>query len=65
MPKNPNAVSLGKLGGKQRAKVLSAARRAEIASKAAKARWSKRVTTRDVEDVMFGAKPGIDAFKNK
>ena len=41
MPKNPAAVSLGKLGGKARAEKLSPARRAEIASKAAKARWSK------------------------
>ncbi len=41
MPKNPAAQELGKLGGKARAKVLSPARRAAIASKAAKARWSK------------------------
>ncbi len=41
MPKNPAAVSLGKLGGKARAEKLSPARRAEIASKAAKARWAK------------------------
>jgi hypothetical protein len=44
--KNPNAVALGKLGGskggKARAKKLSAARRKEIARKAAKKRWSKR-----------------------
>ncbi len=44
MPKNPAAVSLGKLGGKARAEKLSPARRAEIASKAAKARWSKAET---------------------
>ncbi len=41
MPKNPAAQELGKLGGKARAKSLSPARRAEIASKAGKARWAK------------------------
>jgi len=42
-PKNPAAVSLGRLGGlkggKARAKSLTAKQRAEIAKKAAKARW--------------------------
>lgn len=42
-PKNPAAVALGKLGGAKggpaRARKLSAKRRAEIATKAAKARW--------------------------
>lgn len=41
--KNPAAVALGRRGGlkggKARAKALSKARRAEIAKKAAKARW--------------------------
>jgi hypothetical protein len=41
--KNPNAVALGKLGGlkggKARAKKLSAAKRKEIASRAARKRW--------------------------
>ena len=41
--KNPAAVALGRLGGlkggKARANKLSAKRRVEIASKAAKARW--------------------------
>jgi hypothetical protein len=41
--KNPAAVALGRLGGAKggpaRAKKLSAAKRAEIAKKAAKARW--------------------------
>jgi hypothetical protein len=36
--KNPNAVALGSLGGKARAKKLSAKERAEIAQKAGKAR---------------------------
>jgi hypothetical protein len=44
--KNPNAVALGKLGGKKggpaRAKALSKKRRSEIARAAAKARWKKR-----------------------
>lgn len=43
--KNPHAVALGKLGGakggKARAKTLSAKKRAEIAKKAAAARWGK------------------------
>jgi hypothetical protein len=42
--KNPAAVALGRLGGKKggvaRAKALSAKRRSEIASEAAKKRWS-------------------------
>lgn len=41
--KNQHAVALGKLGGKvggkRRAEVLSAERRSEIASNAAKVRW--------------------------
>ena len=43
--KNPAAVMLGRMGGlkggKARAAKLSAKRRREIASKAAKARWEK------------------------
>jgi hypothetical protein len=43
--KDPQAVSLGRkgglLGGRARAKALSAPRREEIARDAAKARWSK------------------------
>ena len=46
--KNPAAVALGRLGGlkggKERAKRLSAAKRSEIAKKAAHARWGKRST---------------------
>jgi hypothetical protein len=34
--------NLGSRGGKRRAKMLSPKRRQEIASKAAKARWSKK-----------------------
>jgi hypothetical protein len=40
--KDPAAVSLGRKGGLARAKAISAARRKEIASKAAKALWAKR-----------------------
>ncbi|MBW7957197.1 MAG: hypothetical protein H3C68_04820 [Deltaproteobacteria bacterium] len=44
--KNPAAVALGRLGGlkggKARAEKLSAKKRAEIAKKAAKARWGKK-----------------------
>ncbi len=39
--KNPNAVALGKLGGKARAASLSATERSESASKAGKARSKK------------------------
>ncbi len=37
--KNAAAQALGRLGGQARAKMLSKKRRAEIAKKAAKARW--------------------------
>lgn len=39
--KNAAAVALGRMGGKARAKELSARKRKEIAKKAASARWSK------------------------
>jgi hypothetical protein len=39
--KNPAAVALGQKGGKARARSMSKKRRAEIARKAAKSRWSK------------------------
>jgi hypothetical protein len=46
-PKNPHAVALGRIGGSKggtiRAAKLSPARRSEIAKKAAKARWAKKV----------------------
>ncbi len=45
--KNPAAVELGRLGGlkggKARAAKLSAKKRKEIARKAAKARWTKKI----------------------
>jgi len=45
-PKNPAAVALGRLGGIKggpaRAQKLSAMRRKEIASKAARSRWSRQ-----------------------
>jgi hypothetical protein len=47
--KNPSAVALGSLGGKARAKRLSAAERSEIASKAAKARAEKLTAARRSE----------------
>ncbi len=40
--KDPAAMALGKKGGKARAKALSAKKRAEIARKAAKARWKSK-----------------------
>lgn len=44
--KNPAAVALGRLGGqkggKARAEALSPAKRAQIAKKAAQARWGKK-----------------------
>jgi hypothetical protein len=39
--KNAAAVALGRMGGKARAKGLSKRKRAEIAKKAAKARWTR------------------------
>jgi hypothetical protein len=39
--KNAAAVALGRMGGKARAKGMSAKRRAEIAREAAAKRWSK------------------------
>jgi hypothetical protein len=45
--KNPAAVALGRLGGlkggKARAKSLSAKKRREIAKKAAKTRWNRKL----------------------
>ena len=38
--KNAAAVALGRMGGKARARVLGKRRRAEIAKRAAAARWS-------------------------
>jgi len=40
--KNPAAVALGRMGGKARAKGMSAKKRSEIAKKAAKSRWGSR-----------------------
>jgi len=39
--KNAAAVALGRMGGKARAKSITAAKRSEIASKAARDRWRK------------------------
>jgi hypothetical protein len=38
--KNAAAVALGRMGGKARAKAMTAKRRKEIARKAAKSRWT-------------------------
>lgn len=40
--KNAAAVALGRMGGKARAKGMTAKRRKEIAKKAAKSRWSSK-----------------------
>lgn len=40
--KDPAAVALGRKGGQKRTEILSAARRKEIASKAAAHRWGKK-----------------------
>ena len=40
--KDPNAVALGRKGGKARRSKLTAEQRTEIARRAAKARWSKQ-----------------------
>jgi hypothetical protein len=39
--KNAAAVALGRMGGRARAKSISAKKRAEIARNAAKSRWAK------------------------
>jgi len=39
--KNPNAVALGRKGGRRRLVTMTAAERREIARKAARARWAK------------------------
>lgn len=39
--KNAAAVALGRMGGKARAKGMTAKKRSEIAQKAAKSRWKK------------------------
>ncbi len=40
--KDPAAAALGRKGGAARAKSMSAEKRTEIASKAAKSRWAKK-----------------------
>ena len=40
--KNPAAAELGRLGGRARAKKMTPKQRADVARKAAQARWSKR-----------------------
>jgi len=40
--KDPTAAALGRKGGAARAKAMTHERRAEIAKKAAKARWKKK-----------------------
>ena len=40
--KNAAAVALGRMGGKARAKSVSAKKRSEIAAKAARSRWTKK-----------------------
>jgi hypothetical protein len=45
--KDPNAVALGRRGGKARTQKLSPERRREIAQKAALARWGKTKTTKE------------------
>lgn len=50
--KNPDAVALGRLGGlkggKARTEKLSPEERSEIAKKAAKARWRKKIDYKDM-----------------
>src|ERR1700736_2856035 len=42
--KNAAAVALGRMGGKARAKGMSAKRRKDIAKKAAATRWNKKIS---------------------
>jgi len=59
--KNPNAVALGKLGGKARAASLSATERSEAASKAGKAR-SKQLSAAERSRI---AKLAVQARERK
>jgi hypothetical protein len=59
--KNPNAVALGKLGGKARAEKLSPERRSEIARKAGNARTS-RLSAMERSQI---AKLAVDARERK
>ncbi len=45
--KDPNAIALGKKGGKARAESMTPERRAEIARKAAKSRWKTTTKNRN------------------
>jgi hypothetical protein len=54
--KNPAAVSLGKLGGKARAKSLSPEERSEIAKTAAEARAKKLIPAERKRIAMLGVK---------
>jgi hypothetical protein len=45
--KNPNAVALGRLGGKARLQKLTSEERRKIAKKAIQARWAKAKKRRD------------------
>jgi hypothetical protein len=47
--KNPDAVALGRMGGKARAAGMPAKKRKEIAKKAAKARWAARLAHAEEE----------------
>jgi hypothetical protein len=45
--KDPNAVALGRKGGKARLRTMTPEQRKEIARKAITARWAKARTTKD------------------
>ena len=59
--KNPHAVALGRLGGKQRAKALSQEERSRIASKAGQAR-SKKLSKAERKRI---AMLGVEARRKK
>lgn len=59
--KNPHAVALGRLGGKKRAQMLSAAERKRIAHKAANARMTKMTA----EERRRVAMMGVEAKRKK
>lgn len=54
--KNPNAVALGKLGGKARAESMSAQQRSEIARRAGRARLTKLSAEERRRIAMLGVK---------
>lgn len=63
--KNPAAVALGRLGGKQRAKNLTAEERKEGARRAGKARLTKMTPAERRRIAMLGAKARLARLEER